>query len=324
MQSLNLNVAGMIAVGLVLVGCSSAYQSGRANLERSRQYKDALAYSQGPISTRATINYRDNSISARLPPQRGSRPGPTSRPLRRFAAMPRHKPHASHVRQHEGACLRSGIVQPTRFVRPRSPIGGGSCYISKPFRMFAAAQGRVRFQPAATMRCQMVPSVETWVRDVLRPAARRYLGSDVVRLRIAASYACRSRNSKAGARLSEHGKANAIDISTFFSRTGEWLRSSMVGAATRVSAASCAMYTAGPVSISPPCSARMLIVTTTITSTSISRDTDGTALIASASRQQLRFCRQGLVPVSRLNSVLERCWREEKSSDRSCLHSAFG
>mgnify|MGYP001825855754 FL=1 len=220
MQSVNLNVAGMIAVGLVLVGCSSAYQSGRANLERSRQYNEALAYSQGPMATRATVNYRDNSISTRLAPQRASRPRRPSHPLRRFAAMPRHKPHAPHVRQHEGSCLRSGIVQPTRFVRPRSPIGGGSCYISKPFRMFAAAQGQIRFEPAATLRCQMVPSVETWVRDVLRPAARRYLGSDVVRLRIAASYACRSRNSKAGARLSEHGKANAIDISKFFLANG--------------------------------------------------------------------------------------------------------
>ena len=53
------------------------------------------------------------------------------------------------------------------------------------------------------------------LEDVLRPAARRYLGSDIVALRVAASYACRSRNSKSGARLSEHGRANAIDISRF-------------------------------------------------------------------------------------------------------------
>jgi hypothetical protein len=61
----------------------------------------------------------------------------------------------------------------------------------------------------------MIPSVERWVAQVLQPGARAYLGSPVVGLRIAASYACRSRNSQAGARLSEHGRGNAIDISEF-------------------------------------------------------------------------------------------------------------
>jgi hypothetical protein len=81
--------------------------------------------------------------------------------------------------------------------------------------MQAALGGEVRLEPAAMVRCQMVPSIERWAAAVMRPAARRYLGSDVVSMRVAASYACRSRNSKSGARLSEHGKANAIDISEF-------------------------------------------------------------------------------------------------------------
>jgi hypothetical protein len=129
--------------------------------------------------------------------------------------MPRHKPHAPHVRQDEASCLSSGIVQPTRYIRPRSSIGGGQCYISAPFQMSAAAGGQVAFEPPAALRCQMIPSVESWVAKVLRPAARKMLGSDVVELKIAASYACRTRNSARGARLSEHGKANAIDISKF-------------------------------------------------------------------------------------------------------------
>lgn len=210
----------MIVGCLLLVGCSSAYQTGGASLDRSQRHSEAVAYSLGPMSSQAATTNSSGSLSVGLTPMRGPEPRRVAPPLRRFAAMPRHKPHAPHVRQHETSCLRSGIVQPTRFIRPRSPIGGGACYISKPFRMAAAANGRIRFEPAATLRCQMVPSVETWVRDVLRPAARRFLGSDVVQLRIAASYACRSRNSKAGARLSEHGKANAIDISKFVLANG--------------------------------------------------------------------------------------------------------
>jgi hypothetical protein len=47
------------------------------------------------------------------------------------------------------------------------------------------------------------------------PAARYYLGSSVVELKVAASYSCRPMNNVDGANLSEHGHANAVDISTF-------------------------------------------------------------------------------------------------------------
>ena len=49
----------------------------------------------------------------------------------------------------------------------------------------------------------------------MQPAARRHFGQDIASLRVIASYACRSRNSRLGAKLSEHGRANAIDISGF-------------------------------------------------------------------------------------------------------------
>lgn len=135
--------------------------------------------------------------------------------LLRYAAMPRHKPHAPHVRQDERACLSAGYVQMTRFIRPADPVGSGACMVRNPFLVTAAAAGRVRLEPAATLRCQMVPSFERWVKDILQPGARAYLGSTVVSLKIAASYACRTRNSISGARLSEHGRGNAIDISEF-------------------------------------------------------------------------------------------------------------
>lgn len=79
----------------------------------------------------------------------------------------------------------------------------------------------MKFAPSAKLRCQMVPSIETWVQKVLRPAARTILGSEIVQLRVAGSYGCRRRNHKAGAKLSEHGKANALDISSFTLANGE-------------------------------------------------------------------------------------------------------
>lgn len=39
------------------------------------------------------------------------------------------------------------------------------------------------------------------------------MGGGVAGLRVAAHYVCRTRNHRAGAKISEHGKAKAIDIS---------------------------------------------------------------------------------------------------------------
>lgn len=61
----------------------------------------------------------------------------------------------------------------------------------------------------------MIPAVEQWLSEVVQPAARRYLGQDVQSVTVAASYSCRTRNSVRGAKLSEHGRANALDVSAF-------------------------------------------------------------------------------------------------------------
>ena len=49
----------------------------------------------------------------------------------------------------------------------------------------------------------------------VQPIAMTTLGRQVTGLRIAASYACRNRDSLADAKLSEHARGNAIDISAF-------------------------------------------------------------------------------------------------------------
>jgi hypothetical protein len=67
----------------------------------------------------------------------------------------------------------------------------------------------------------MVPAVNRWLRDVVRPAARRYLGQDVTAIKVIASYSCRTRNGQPGARLSEHGRANALDVAAFHLANGE-------------------------------------------------------------------------------------------------------
>jgi hypothetical protein len=116
----------------------------------------------------------------------------------------------------ERACLASGFVRETPFVAVRADLGGPSvCGALRPFTVSATARGFVTLQPPALLRCPMIPAVEHWTERIVIPAARYHLRADVVGLKIAGSYSCRPMNHVNGARLSEHGHANALDVSGF-------------------------------------------------------------------------------------------------------------
>lgn len=65
------------------------------------------------------------------------------------------------------------------------------------------------------MRCPLARAFADWVREAVQPEARRRFGSPVRRIESFGTYACRSVNSQAGARLSEHAYANAVDVAAF-------------------------------------------------------------------------------------------------------------
>lgn len=70
------------------------------------------------------------------------------------------------------------------------------------------------------MTCTLAHAFEQWVREAVQPAARERLGSRVVRIESFGTYSCRPVNGQAGARLSEHGRANAVDIGAFILADG--------------------------------------------------------------------------------------------------------
>lgn len=124
----------------------------------------------------------------------------------------------------EGQCLASGDVRRSPYLAERAALGGpGHCGAARPFEMTAAQSGQVQLRPAALLRCPMIPAVERWVASVISPAARRHFGLPVVELKVAASFGCRPLNHVNGARLSEHGYANALDISAFQLADGRWV-----------------------------------------------------------------------------------------------------
>ncbi|MGB1179524.1 MAG: extensin family protein [Lentibacter algarum] len=71
----------------------------------------------------------------------------------------------------------------------------------------------------ALMDCGTAKALKTWVETGVKPAFGRHAGG-VSSLKVAAHYVCRTRNHKKGARISEHGKGRAIDISGFIMKNG--------------------------------------------------------------------------------------------------------
>ncbi len=72
----------------------------------------------------------------------------------------------------------------------------------------------------AIMDCVTAKALKTWVDTGVKPAFGK-MGGGVRKLRVAAHYACRTRNNKTGAKISEHGKGRAIDISGFYLENGK-------------------------------------------------------------------------------------------------------
>jgi hypothetical protein len=84
-------------------------------------------------------------------------------------------------------------------------------------------KSRVAVTPPATVNCRFAEVIAAWVRQDIAPAARA-LGSALKSIDNYASYDCRGRNRIFGAKLSEHGKANALDVRSLALANGRVVR----------------------------------------------------------------------------------------------------
>ena len=121
--------------------------------------------------------------------------------------------------QTEYACLSQLAALNQQLNAVFTPVdeidGPKSCGAAQPLKLSGVSGGRVALDPPATLRCPMIPPTVHWIETVVQPAARRHFGQDVREVHVAASYSCRPRNNARGAKLSEHGYANALDVSGF-------------------------------------------------------------------------------------------------------------
>jgi hypothetical protein len=133
---------------------------------------------------------------------------------------------ANELPSADGSPCTDLLAEEIAIVELRTSVSGASgealCGDLAPVRLSAIRLpdgGTVELRPAALVRCEMAHTFARWVRDDLVAALTPHEGS-LQRLEIAASYTCRPRNNVSGARLSEHGLANAIDIAAIVLSAG--------------------------------------------------------------------------------------------------------
>lgn len=95
--------------------------------------------------------------------------------------------------------------------------GPGGCGVEDAVRLRAV--GHISLSQSAEVECATARALKQWLQVGAVPAVGAK-GGGISELRVAAHYACRTRNHQAGAKLSEHAKGRAIDISAFTLRDG--------------------------------------------------------------------------------------------------------
>lgn len=86
--------------------------------------------------------------------------------------------------------------------------------------------GGTDFNKPFIATCPLALAIDRFEKMALQPAAQRHFGQTVRRLHVSTSYHCRSVGGGGGGRLSEHGRANALDIHGFELSDGRtvWLK----------------------------------------------------------------------------------------------------
>jgi len=133
------------------------------------------------------------------------------------AAAPRIDPGAQAVRPQRGAVCGVPDILGETLAPITARVQG--CGIANPVRVTSVAG--IRLSNPATLNCETALAFRDWLTRAVEPA---YGKGRVVEVHIAASYVCRPRNNRKGAKISEHGRGNAIDVSGFTFSNGRQVK----------------------------------------------------------------------------------------------------
>jgi hypothetical protein len=98
-----------------------------------------------------------------------------------------------------------------RLIGPDACGGGDMVQLNA---VMLAGGERIELKPAPVLRCAFAESITGWLHDEAAPRAEK-LGAAMRAVETYDDFECRGRNRVAGAKLSEHGRGNAVDLRAF-------------------------------------------------------------------------------------------------------------
>lgn len=93
------------------------------------------------------------------------------------------------------------------------------CLVERPLKLSALGNA-IKLSGEITTRCEVVLALDDLISRVAIPSAKLHLGKKLTHVKTSTSYQCRTRNGAQGAKVSEHGFANGIDITGFMFTDG--------------------------------------------------------------------------------------------------------
>ncbi len=109
-------------------------------------------------------------------------------------------------------CLSTLKAADVRFTPLPNQSFDGGCQTIDTVKLMQLSTPTTNLGP---MTCPLAANFAAWAKHAVRPAARQYLGSDVVRIDTMGTYSCRKVVGNRSNRLSEHAYGNAVDVSAF-------------------------------------------------------------------------------------------------------------
>jgi hypothetical protein len=215
----------MVTVTALLLALCAQAGPAQAAPKSSRGIWGDL-FGAGPARLRGTVRATAVPLPRPRPAEARPRPAEASpRPAEAPAAEPPSPAAEKPAPAGTGKPAEQAAPQPSACrlalteeiaIAPSIPDihGPGGCGGEDLVRLEAvvlADRHRVALQPAAILRCTMASAIADWIRTDMAPLAQN-LGSVISGLDNFDSYECRSFNRIAGAHLSEHGRANALDV----------------------------------------------------------------------------------------------------------------
>jgi hypothetical protein len=110
------------------------------------------------------------------------------------------------------------VFEPLGAISRDGECGGPDIVLLK--RVITTGHAFIDIAPAATLRCEMAEAIVDWVREDLVSQAASF-GSALAGIQNLDSFECRGQNRVVGAKLSEHGRANALDVSAIRLKSGQ-------------------------------------------------------------------------------------------------------